>query len=161
MMGCFNGMLLQSAKCSRHLVRRENIFRPMIWRTIPGTSTVITAMGQTSEAAQVFIHGVEFFVTVQILDNTPAVLSLVKFCKNHGHTCEWASGPKATSVQDRECRSCCCPRIVFQLKRKFVFHIVPAGLIEYFSESDQIYEVTILTPMHRETEAIIQRSKTH
>ena len=31
-----------------------------------------------------------------------------------------------------------CARIVFKLELKFVFHIVPAGLIEYFSESGKI-----------------------
>ena len=41
------------------------------------------------------------------------------------------------SVQYRNVRSCCCPRIVKKLERKFVLHIVPAGLFECFSESSK------------------------
>ena len=43
-------------------------------------TTVITANGkvQTSEEAQVYVHDLELFVTVQIPEVTPAVLSLVK-----------------------------------------------------------------------------------
>ena len=33
-------------------------------------------------------------MTVQLLDGTPAVLSLGKLCEEHGHTNEWASGQK-------------------------------------------------------------------
>ena len=33
-------------------------------------------------------------MTVQILDDTPAVVSLGKLCEEHGYTHEWASGQK-------------------------------------------------------------------
>ena len=32
------------------------------------------------------------FVTVQLLEDTPAVLSLGKLCKEHSYTYEWPSG---------------------------------------------------------------------
>ena len=35
---------------------------------------------QMNEEAQVFVHDLDLFVTVQLLDETPAVLSLHKFC---------------------------------------------------------------------------------
>ena len=40
--------------------------------------TVVTANGevQTNEEAQIYVHDLDFFVTVQLLDGTPAVLSL-------------------------------------------------------------------------------------
>ena len=41
-------------------------------------------------------------------------------------------------MQNSKFRSCCCPRIVVKLQRKFVFYIVPAGLIGYLSESSKI-----------------------
>ena len=41
-------------------------------------------------------------------------------------------------MQDRKFRACCCPRFFVKLQRKFVFYIVPAGLIEYVSESRKI-----------------------
>ena len=46
---------------------------------------------QTNEEAQVYVHGHELFVTVQILKHTPAVLSSGKLCEEHGFTCELAS----------------------------------------------------------------------
>ena len=49
---------------------------------------------QTSEEATVYVHDLELFVTVQILDDTLAVLSLGKLCKEHVYTYEWASGQK-------------------------------------------------------------------
>ena len=59
-------------------------------------TTVVTANGevQTNEEAQVYVYDLDLFVTVQILDETPAVLSLGKLCEEHGYTCEWASGQK-------------------------------------------------------------------
>ena len=59
-------------------------------------TTVITADGEvhTSEEAQVHVDDLELFVTVHILDDTPAVLSLDKLCGEHGCTYEWASGQK-------------------------------------------------------------------
>ena len=49
-------------------------------------ATVITANGevQTSEEAQEYVHDLELFVTVQILQDTPAVLSSGKLCEEHG-----------------------------------------------------------------------------
>ena len=49
-------------------------------------TTVITANGEveTSEEAQVYVHDLDLIVTVQILDDTLAVLSLGKLCEEHG-----------------------------------------------------------------------------
>ena len=60
-------------------------------------TTVVTANGEveTQEEAQVYVHDLDLFVTVQILDDTPAVLSLGKLCEEHGYTSEWASGQKS------------------------------------------------------------------
>ena len=49
---------------------------------------------QTNEEAQVHVHDLDLFVTVQILDDASAVLSLGKLCEEHGYTHEWASGQK-------------------------------------------------------------------
>ena len=60
------------------------------------TTTAVTANGevQASQDAQVYVHGLELFVTVQIFEHTPAVLSSGKLCEEHGYTCELASGQK-------------------------------------------------------------------
>ena len=44
--------------------------------------------------AQVFVHDLNLFVTLQLLEETLAVLSLGKFCEDHGCSCEWVSGQK-------------------------------------------------------------------
>ena len=56
--------------------------------------TVVTAHVevQTNEEAQVYVHDLHIFVTVQLLENTLAVLSLGKLCKGNGYTHEWPSG---------------------------------------------------------------------
>ena len=67
----------------------------MGWRLCgdPGTlTTVVTANGevQTNDEAQVYV--LDLFVTMQLLDDTPAVLSLGKLCDQHGNIFEWVSG---------------------------------------------------------------------
>ena len=56
--------------------------------------TVVTANGevQTTEEAQVFVHDFGLFVTLQLLEETPAVPSLGKLCKDHVYSYEWVSG---------------------------------------------------------------------
>ena len=48
---------------------------------------VVTANGevQTNEEAQENVHDLDLFVTVQLLEDTPAVLSLGKLCGEHGY----------------------------------------------------------------------------
>ena len=46
----------------------------------------------TNEEAQVFVHDLNPFVTVQLLEETPAVLSFGKLCEDHGYSYEWVSG---------------------------------------------------------------------
>ena len=57
---------------------------------------VITANGavHTNEEAQVNVHDLSLFATVQLLEETPAVLSVGKLCDDHGHSHEWVSGQK-------------------------------------------------------------------
>ena len=60
-------------------------------------TVVLTANGEvhTNEEAQVFVYDRNPFVTMQFLEETPAVLSLGKLCEDHGYSCEWVSGQKA------------------------------------------------------------------
>ena len=50
------------------------------------TTVVLTANGEghTNEEAQVYVHDLNLFVTVQLLEETPAVLSFGKLCEDHG-----------------------------------------------------------------------------
>ena len=49
---------------------------------------------QTNEEAQENVFDLDFFVTVQLLEDTLAVLSLGKLCEEHGYT---MSGPAVES----------------------------------------------------------------
>ena len=55
------------------------------------TTTVVTATGevQTNGEAQVYVHDLDLFVTVLLLEDTPAFLSLGKLCEDHGYSHEW------------------------------------------------------------------------
>ena len=57
---------------------------------------VITANGevQTHEEATVFVKELDIFLTMTVLENTPAVLSLGKLCDEHGYSYEWINGQK-------------------------------------------------------------------
>ena len=52
---------------------------------------VITANGevQTHEEAIVYVKELDIFLTMKVLENTPAVLSLGKLCDENGYSYEW------------------------------------------------------------------------
>ena len=57
---------------------------------------VITANGevQTHEEATVYVKELDIFLTMKVLENTPAVLSLGKLCDENGYSYEWINGQK-------------------------------------------------------------------
>ena len=109
------------------------------------TTTVVTANGevQTIEEIQVYVHDLELLVTVQVLEDTPAVLSLGKLCEEHGDTYKLRQRLKATpnqtreedSLQDGKFSTSCCPWIVVQIWYQSVLYIATAGLINCIVKS--------------------------
>ena len=65
-------------------------------------TTVITANGevQTHEEAIVYVKELDEFLTMKVLDNTPAVLSLGKLCDENGYSYEWINGQKPHLIKD-------------------------------------------------------------
>ena len=63
---------------------------------------VITANGevQTHEEAIVYVKELDIFLTLKVLDNTPAVLSLGKLCDENGYSYEWINGQKPHHIKD-------------------------------------------------------------
>ena len=59
-----------------------------------------------NEEAQVFGHDLGLFVTVQLLEETPAVLSLGKLCSEHGYFYEWVNGQKPHLTTDGRVFTC-------------------------------------------------------
>ena len=57
---------------------------------------VITANGevQTHEEAIVYVKELDIFLTMKVLENAPAVLSLGKLCDENGYSYEWINGQK-------------------------------------------------------------------
>ena len=48
---------------------------------------------QTNEDATLCVKELGIFLTVKVLEDTPAVLSLGKLCDEHGYSYEWINGP--------------------------------------------------------------------
>ena len=63
---------------------------------------VITVNGevQTHEEAIVYVKELDIFLTMKVLDNTPAVLSLGKLCDENGYSYEWINGQKPHLIKD-------------------------------------------------------------
>ena len=79
---------------------------------------LVTANGevQTNEDAQGFVHDLELFVKVQILDDTPTVLP-------RDQTKE------EICVQNGKLRTSCCSKVVIQFGYQSVLNIDIAGLV--------------------------------
>ena len=62
----------------------------------------ITANGevQTHEEAIVHVKELGIFLTMKVLENTPAVLSLGKLCDENGYSYEWINGQKPHLIKD-------------------------------------------------------------
>ena len=65
-------------------------------------TAVITANGdvQTHEEAIVYVRELDIFLTVKILEDTPAVWSLGKLCEDHRYSYEWANGQKPRLIKN-------------------------------------------------------------
>ena len=61
-----------------------------------GPTIVITSNGevQTHEEATVYVRELSVFLTMKVLENTPAVLSLGKLCDENRYSYEWINGQK-------------------------------------------------------------------
>ena len=100
---------------------------------------VVTANGevQTNEEAQVYVHDLDLFVTVQILDDTLAFRSLGKLCEEHGCSHEWATGQQP--------------------------HLAPVRLLHRYGRTHQehlqVQQKCGVTIWHQETGAIAQKVK--
>ena len=101
---------------------------------------VITANGevQTHEEAIVYVKELDIFLTMKVLHNTPAVLSLGKLCDENGYFYEWINGQKPHLIKDGI-------RIICK-QENFVPIVVP-GLSSTSSASSS----TLRTPMKQES----------
>ena len=54
---------------------------------------------QTHEEATVHVKELHIFLTMKVLEDTPAVLSLGKLCDEHGYSHEWINGQEPLSLK--------------------------------------------------------------
>ena len=81
-----------------HMVSRKDL-NSAEWDTVKvfrNTTTVVPASGEVlrKEEATVYVKELDLFVTVMLLEDTPAVLPLGQICEDHGYTHHWTSGQK-------------------------------------------------------------------
>ena len=100
---------------------------------------VITANGevQTHEEATVYVKELGVFLTMKVLENTPAVLSLGKVCDENGYSYEWINGQKPHLIKNgwfQACQRARPPDLIrqpqghFQDRRVIVPHLLQARL---------------------------------
>ena len=101
---------------------------------------VITATEevQTHEEATVYVKELDIFLTMKVLENTPAVLSLGKLCDENGYSYEWIRGQEPHLIKNGIRIPCNA--------ENFVPIVVP-GL----SSSSSRFSSTSRTPMKQES----------
>ena len=85
-----------------HMISKKNLSNAEMDTLTKSCSptTVITANGevQTNEEATVYVKELDIFLTMKVLENTPAVLSLGKLCDENGYSYEWINGQKKNHI---------------------------------------------------------------
>ena len=101
---------------------------------------VISANGevQTHEEATVYVKELGIFLTMKVIENAPAVLSLGKLCDENGYSYEWINGQKPHLIKDG-IRTICNTE-------NFVLIVVPN-----FSSSSSGSSSTLRTPLRQES----------
>ena len=98
-------MFVVDSGASMHMVSEKDLNSAelaIMW-TSKSRTTVIMANGEvrTNKEATIYVKQLDLFVNVMLLQETPAVLSLVKLCGAHEYTYHWKSGQKeSTSHQE-------------------------------------------------------------
>ena len=83
---------------SMHMISRQDL-NPAELETVgisrcPASALTANGEVQTHEEATVHVKELDMFLTVKILEDTPAVLSFGERCADHGYSFEWANGQK-------------------------------------------------------------------
>ena len=131
------------SRASMHMISRKNLKDAEMDTLTKSCSPmiVITANGevQTHEEATVYVQELDIFLTMKVLDNTPAVLSLGKLCDENGYSYEWINGQKPHLIKDGI-------RIICNTEN-FVPIVVP-GLSSSFSGSSSTSRTSMKQESH-------------
>ena len=89
---------------SMHMINKKDLSKAEMDTLTKSCSPtiVITANGevQTYEEAIVSVKELGVFLTMKVLENTPAVLSLGKLCDENGYSYEWINGQKPHLIKN-------------------------------------------------------------
>ena len=92
------------SSASMHMISKKDLSdAEMDTSTKLWSPTIVkTANGEvrTHEEATVYVKEVGIFLTMKVLENTPAVLSLGKLCDANGYSYEWINGQKPNLIKD-------------------------------------------------------------
>ena len=90
--------LVVDCRASMHIISKKHLSdAEMDTLTKLCSPTIVTyANGevQTHEEATVYVEALDIFLTMKVLENTPAVLTLGKLCDEKGYSYEWINGQK-------------------------------------------------------------------
>ena len=103
-------MFVVDSRASMHMLSKKDLSSDEMdsLRRSRNPTTVENANGevQTNEEAQENVHDLDLFVTVQLLEETPAVLSFGKLCSEHGYSYEWINGQDPHLTKDGNVITC-------------------------------------------------------
>ena len=108
---------------SMHMISKKDLSKAeMDTLTKSCSPTIVITVNvevQTHEEAIVFVKELDIFLTMKVLENTPAVLSLGKLCDENGYSYEWINVQKPHLIKNgiriicnTELRSYCGSRLV-------------------------------------------------
>ena len=91
-------------RASMHMISKKDLsdaeMETLTKSCSPAIVTTANGEVQTHEEAIVYVKELDLFLTMKVLDNTPAVLSLGKLCDENGYSCEWINGQKTHLIKD-------------------------------------------------------------
>ena len=89
-----------------HMVSKKDLYKAELEtvRISRNPTMVVTTNGGVlvKEEATVYVRELDLFVTVMLLENTPAVLSLGQLCEEFRYSYHWTSGQKPHFIQRQE-----------------------------------------------------------
>ena len=69
-----------------------------------------------------FVQDLDLFITVQLLDETPAVLSLGKLGSEHGYSYEWKDGETQCLTKNGKSTTCTVDNLVLLVVSRLSSH---------------------------------------
>ena len=92
------------SRASMHMISKKDLSYGEMdtWTKSCSPTIVITANGevQTHEEATVYVKELDIFLSMKVVENTPAVLSFGKLFDENGYSYEWINGQKPHLIKD-------------------------------------------------------------